>query len=149
ALAAPLLHGGDLATARRLFPGAAEPFIDLSTGINPYPYPAPALSADALTRLPEPAALERLAMIAAHTYGAPSAAHVVAAPGMQSMLSHIASLQPPGLAAVLSPTYSEHARALKLAGHQVIETNELERLTDVDLAVIVNPNNPDGRLIPA
>ncbi len=35
----PLLHGGDLGAARRLFPGAPEPFIDLSTGINPNPYP--------------------------------------------------------------------------------------------------------------
>ena len=39
--AASLLHGGDLATARRLFPVAPEPFIDLSTGINPHPYPLP------------------------------------------------------------------------------------------------------------
>ena len=37
----PLLHGGDLAAARRLFPDAPEPFIDLSTGINPNPYPLP------------------------------------------------------------------------------------------------------------
>jgi cobalamin biosynthetic protein CobC len=28
-------HGGDLAAARRLFPHAPQPFIDLSTGINP------------------------------------------------------------------------------------------------------------------
>ena len=38
----PLPHGGDLAAARRLFPDAPEPFIDLSTGINPNPYPLPA-----------------------------------------------------------------------------------------------------------
>src|SRR6476661_1427893 len=36
-----LFHGGDLGAARRRFPGAPEPFIDLSTGINPYPYPVP------------------------------------------------------------------------------------------------------------
>src|ERR1700726_1771853 len=33
-----LEHGGDLGLARRLFPGAPEPFIDLSTGINPFCY---------------------------------------------------------------------------------------------------------------
>src|SRR5688572_265914 len=38
---APLMHGGDLDAARRMFPGAPEPFIDLSTGINPFPYPLP------------------------------------------------------------------------------------------------------------
>jgi cobalamin biosynthetic protein CobC len=31
-----LEHGGDLAAARARFPGAPEPFIDLSTGINPF-----------------------------------------------------------------------------------------------------------------
>ena len=40
----PLLHGGDLGAARRLFPDAPEPFIDLSTGINPNPYPLPHLA---------------------------------------------------------------------------------------------------------
>ena len=29
-------HGGDLAAAQRRFPRAPEPWIDLSTGINPY-----------------------------------------------------------------------------------------------------------------
>jgi len=48
----PLLHGGDLGAARRLFPGAPEPFIDLSTGINPNPYPVPRFSAELFARLP-------------------------------------------------------------------------------------------------
>jgi len=42
-IAAPIQHGGDLGAARTLFPGAPEPFIDLSTGINPFPYPLPPL----------------------------------------------------------------------------------------------------------
>src|SRR6516164_9434687 len=78
---APLLHGGDLASARRLFPDAPEPFLDLSTGINPHAYPVPRLAPEAFTRLPEPAALERLAAIAAITYRAPSGAHVTPASG--------------------------------------------------------------------
>ncbi len=57
----PLVHGGDLAAARRLFPDAPEPFIDLSTGINPSPYPVPDLPAEVFARLPEPAALKQLA----------------------------------------------------------------------------------------
>src|SRR5271169_2922945 len=97
-------HGGDLGAARLLFPGAPEPFIDLSTGINPYPYPIPQLPADLFTRLPEAAALDRLAAIAAQAYGAPSAAHVVAAPGTQILLPQVAALAPPGRAAVLGPT---------------------------------------------
>ena len=47
-------HGGRLADARRRFPGAPEPFLDLSTGINPVPYPFDPLPLEAFTRLPEP-----------------------------------------------------------------------------------------------
>src|SRR4030081_1105654 len=81
-----LLHGGDLGAARRLFPRAPEPFIDLSTGINPQSYPVPQLSSDVFARLPEPAALDRLAAAAATAYGAPSRDHVVPAPGTQILL---------------------------------------------------------------
>ena len=115
----PLLHGGDLGAARRLFPGAPEPFIDLSTGINPNPYPVPRFSADLFARLPDPAAVAALAAAAARAYGAPSAAHVVPAPGTQILLPLVARLVPPGRAAILAPTYPEHARAAALAGHGV------------------------------
>lgn len=143
----PLLHGGDLGAARRLFPGAPEPFLDLSTGINPNPYPVPRLTADVLARLPEPTASEALAAVAAKTYGASSAAHVVAAPGTQILLPFVAGLAPPGRAAILSPTYAEHARAAALAGHRVTLTRQIADLAKADLAIITNPNSPDGRII--
>jgi cobalamin biosynthetic protein CobC len=143
----PLAHGGDLGAARLLFPDAPQPFVDLSTAINPHPYPVPSLSADVFARLPEPAALERLAAIAAETYGAPSGAHVVAAPGTQILLPSVAALLPPGRAAVLGPTYAEHVRAAVQAGHRVDEVGQLSVLRHADLAVVVNPNNPDGRVI--
>jgi cobalamin biosynthetic protein CobC len=141
-------HGGDLGAARLAFLGAPEPFIDLSTGINPYPYPIPQLSADLFTRLPETAALDRLAGIAAKSYGAPSGAHVVAAPGTQILLPQIAALVPPGRAAVLGPTYAEHSRAAAGAGHQVEDVTDVAGLRTAALAVVVNPNNPDGRIVP-
>jgi cobalamin biosynthetic protein CobC len=141
-----LLHGGNLVAARQLFPDAPEPFIDLSTGINPHSYPVPPLSPDLFTRLPEPAALERLAAIAAVAYGAPSRDCVVAAPGTQILLLPVAALVPPGRAAVLGPTYGEFARAAALAGHYVTEVGDVEQLRDADLAVVANPNNPDGRV---
>ena len=144
---APLEHGGDLAAARRLFPDAPQPFIDLSTGINPFPYPLPALPPDAFARLPDAAAQMRLADIAARTYGAPSAAHVVPAPGTQILLPPVAALAPPGRTAILGPTYSEHARAAALAGHAVVDARTIEELREADLAVVVNPNNPDGRVV--
>src|SRR5262250_2176366 len=120
-----LVHGGDLAAARRLFADAPEPFVDLSTGINPHSYQLPQLPADLFARLPDGDALAALTAAAAEAYGAPSAAHVVAAPGTQILLPLIATLVRPGRAAILTPTYSEHARAASLAGHQVTEIADL------------------------
>jgi cobalamin biosynthetic protein CobC len=130
-----------------MFPNAPEPFIDLSTGINPYPYPLPALPADCFERLPDDAAVRRLAAAAAQAYGAPSADHVVPAPGVQILLPCVAMLAAPGRAAVLGPTYSELARAAALAGHSVTEVSDLDLLGRADLAMLVNPNNPDGRIV--
>jgi cobalamin biosynthesis protein CobC len=143
----PVAHGGDLAAARRLFPDAPQPFIDLSTGINPHPYPIGALPPEAFTRLPEPGEIERLAGVAAAAYGVPPAARVVLAPGSQILIPLAAALVEPGRAAVLGPTYAEHARAATLLGHRVEEVGDPAGLAGVDLAVVVNPNNPDGRVL--
>jgi cobalamin biosynthetic protein CobC len=140
------LHGGDIGAARRLFAGAPEPFVDLSTGINPNPYPLPHLTAESFARLPEAGAITALAAAAAKAYGAPSAAHVVAAPGSQILLPLVAGLVRPGRAAIVAPTYSEHSRAAALAGHAVTEIRDPGAIADAGLVVITNPNNPDGRL---
>ncbi|WJR69017.1 threonine-phosphate decarboxylase CobD [Neorhizobium sp. CSC1952] len=145
----PIRHGGNLARARALFPQAPEPWIDLSTGINPHSYPHSPIPGNAFARLPEPALAQELKAIAANAYGAPSAAHVAAGPGTQILLPIIAGLLRSGSsAAVLSPTYAEHARAAKMAGFGVIETDDPDRLASADLAVVVNPNNPTGRIVP-
>ncbi len=143
----PLLHGGDLGVARRLFPGAPEPFIDLSTGINPNPYPLPRLSSGLFARLPDPAAAEALAAAAARAYGAPSPAHVVLAPGTQILLALVAGLAPAGRAAVLGPTYPEYPRAVMSARHHVTMARSLDECADAALVVAANPNNPDGRVL--
>ena len=140
-------HGGSLGRARALFPQAPQPFVDLSTGINPHSYPLFDLPATALSRLPEAARLLELKTVAARTYGAPGADNLVAAPGTQALLPLVARLVKPGRAAVLSPTYAEHARTAAMAGHAVNEVREFDALADADLAVVVNPNNPDGRVI--
>lgn len=121
--------------------------MDLSTGINPHSYPLFELPATALSRLPEPARVRELNALAAAAYGAPSALNIAAAPGTQILLPRVASLVPPGSALVLGPTYAEHARAAAIAGHTVAEVSDLGDLVDADLAVIVNPNNPDGRVV--
>lgn len=137
-------HGGDLAAARRRFPAAPGPWIDLSTGINPHAYDFGILPPACFARLPDADALERLEAAAASAYGAPEA---VAAPGAQALIQALPRLLPGRTVGVLGPTYAEHAQAWRRAGRDVIECPAAEDLAGCDIGVIVNPNNPDGRVI--
>ena len=121
----------------------------MSTGINPHPYPLPELPPELFAHLPQQSALDRLIAAAARFYNAPSAHHLLAAPGTQILLTATNALLPRGRAAVLGPTYSEHVRVAALAGHDTKQVSELHELAGADLAVVVNPNNPDGRIVPA
>lgn len=141
-----ILHGGDLDAARAAFPGAPEPWIDLSTGINPWPYPLPPIPPDAWTRLPARNAEAELRAAAAACYGVPSAETVAAASGSQALIQLLPRLRAPGRVAVRVPTYAEHAAGWAAAGHEVAEVSGLDG-ADADVLVLVNPNNPDGRTL--
>jgi cobalamin biosynthetic protein CobC len=138
-------HGGRLIEARRLFRGAPEPFIDLSTGINPLSYPIPAIEPSAWTRLPEPEEIARLEAAAAKAYRVADASMVVAVPGTQLLISLLPRLFPQTSVAILGPTYGEYARSFEAAGSLVQEASTLGELEDAPCAVICNPNNPDGQ----
>ncbi len=140
-------HGGALEVARRLAPGAPEPWIDLSTGINPHPYPLPPLAPDAWSRLPGSEALAALEAAAAGRYGAP-AGRVVAGPGSQALIQALARIILRDTAAVLGPTYGGLKAAFAAAGARVDEAKRVEDMGDLDVAIVVNPNNPDGRITP-
>jgi cobalamin biosynthetic protein CobC len=140
-------HGGALEVARRLAPNVSEPWIDLSTGINPHAYPLPDLGPDTWSRLPEIGALERLEAAAAQRYGVDPAC-AVAGPGSQALIQALSHILPDGAAGALGPTYSGFASAFAAAGARVVETRRLEEMQGVDVAIVVNPNNPDGRITP-
>ena len=142
-------HGGTLAVLARTCPDAPRPWIDLSTGINPYPWPypaaPPAIPPEALTRLPEPDAIAALEHLAARRYGVPEGRDVAAAPGTQILISVLPRLRPARHVAVVGPTYSEHAIAWRDGGATVDIVPDLPARTGADTLVVVNPNNPDGR----
>ena len=138
-------HGGDLAWARARFPEFRGEWIDLSTGVSPYPWPAGRIDASTLRRLPQEADLLALCEAAAAAYGVPDADWVAAAPGAQAAIQTLALLRPRCRVAIASPTYGGHAAAWRAAGHEVVET--ARPLADCGAAVVVNPNNPDGRLL--
>jgi cobalamin biosynthesis protein CobC len=144
---ARIWHGGDLDEARRLFPEAPEPWIDLSTGINPVPYPVPDFTPLLLAKLPSPGALADLEAAAAEVYEVGRDAGVVAAPGTQILISVLPHLRPRSRIRVLGPTYAEHSRAWAKASHVVSPVSSLGDVRDADVVVVVNPNNPDGRVI--
>ena len=138
-------HGGNIDEAIATFGGEADAWIDLSTGINRKPYPIPDLPPNAWTDLPTQAARQALCSVAAKAYGTPAA--VLPLAGAQAAIQLIPSLTTPGDARVLAPTYNEHAAALKAQGWEVSEVARFEELAGAELAVIVNPNNPDGSCI--
>lgn len=140
-------HGGNLAVARRLVPQAIEPWIDLSTGINPHAYTLPELSAEAWARLPDFDSLARLEEIAAQRYRAPSPSHVVASAGSQQIIQTLARILPARRVGVLGLTYSGHARAWRAAGAEVERVETVAEFVGFDVAIVVNPNNPDGRVV--
>jgi cobalamin biosynthetic protein CobC len=141
------VHGGNLAVARVRFKGAPEPWLDLSTGINPIAYPIPDIPVAAWTRLPESDAVAALEAAAARAYGAGLAEMVVAAPGTQALIQVLPRLRPAMDVRILGFTYAEHARAWRHHGASVATVSSLQDLAGADVAVVVNPNNPDGRLV--
>ena len=144
-----IIHGGDLDAARRQFPSAPEPWIDLSTGINPHAYPFLPPAADAWERLPQQSADRAVRLAAAKCYGAPDADMLVAAPGSQALIQIIPRLIETCEVAVLGPTYAEHAAAWARCGHRVREITSIADMGDAHVLVVVNPDNPTGRIVAA
>lgn len=136
-------HGGNLDLACKLFGGRPQDWIDLSTGINRQPYPVGELRSRSWTALPSRADLQALHEAARSAYG--TSASVLAVAGAQAAIQSLPRLAPPGRARILAPTYNEYAPTLKAAGWQVEEVGDLDALAGAELAVVVNPNNPDGR----
>jgi cobalamin biosynthetic protein CobC len=134
-------HGGDLDRAKAAFGG--DGWIDLSTGINRVPYPVPDLPPRAWTALPTAEDVAALEAAAARAFG--TAGEAVALAGAQAAIQLVPRLDPPGRAAVLAPSYNEHAAALAAQGWRVDAAPDLGAMEGADLAVVVNPNNPDGR----
>jgi cobalamin biosynthetic protein CobC len=137
-----LEHGGGLIAAARRYGIPREEWLDLSTGLNPQGWPVPALPASCWQRLPEEH--DGLEAAAAHYYGSDSLLPVA---GSQAAIQALPLLRPAGRVGVLATSYAEHAHAWQHHGHQVIplEPNAIDAaLLDLDVLLLVNPNNPTG-----
>ncbi|MDK4701358.1 threonine-phosphate decarboxylase CobD [Rhizobium sp. CNPSo 4062] len=143
-----IVHGGGITAAARQYGGRPEEWLDLSTGINPNPVTLPKIPVAAWHRLPDQHLQER-AREAARSYYRSGDILPLPVPGTQSVIQLLPRLVPGGSVAILSPTYGEYARAFTLAGLQVRQISTIGELTGGDrLIIAVNPNNPDGRVLP-
>lgn len=140
-------HGGDTAWAESRFGKPADGWLDLSTGINPEAYPVPAIAAELWHRLPTSGDIAALTEAAAAAYGVPTDT-IVPAAGSDAVISLLPRLLAPTKVAVLSPGYSSHAAAWKMAGHRIQAMNAEnitgDRIGETRILVVGNPNSPDG-----
>jgi cobalamin biosynthetic protein CobC len=136
-------HGGNIDVAVERFGGRIDDWIDLSTGINRQPYLVGALPPRHWNMLPSRSEIEALHHAARQAYV--TTAPLVATAGAQAAIQLLPRLAAGGRARILSPTYNEYAAIFRAAGWRVEDVADLEALVGADLAIAVNPNNPDGR----
>lgn len=142
-------HGGALDRTVAHFGGARSDWIDLSTGINPEVFPLPEIGPELWNRLPDEALLASAIRAARTYYGAGHQAGIVAAPGTQALIQILPDLMGKGNVAILGPTYQEHERTFHQAGWTVSNCANIDAIPETaKVAVVVNPNNPDGRIVP-
>lgn len=144
-----LEHGGNLHDAIIRFGRPREQWIDLSTGINPQSYPVQALPADIWHRLPEPNT--ELIAAAQSYYKAP---HILPVAGSQAAIQALprlrAQVNPQSRVVMAELAYAEHAHHWNQAGHLLrkLAYEDLSNaLTDCDVMVVCNPNNPTGATV--
>ncbi len=144
---APIVHGGGITAAAASFGGRVEDWLDLSTGINPNPVALPQIPPRVWHRLPDRHLVET-ARHAARDHYRSGAILPLPVPGTQSVIQLLPRLAPTGRrVAILSPTYGEYARAFGAAGFAVDTVGGIDGIgPEHGLAVVVNPNNPDGRV---
>jgi len=146
-----LEHGGNLCAAAGRFNIPQHQWLDLSTGISPWSWLVPVVPQRVWQTLPqEDAQLESAAV----GYYRCSSESLLAVPGSQFALQSTPVLLPRGRVAMPSRGYAEHRLAWRTAGHQIVEYHNTAALTTlvqegtVQHAVVINPNNPTGELLP-
>ncbi len=141
-----LIHGGALDAAMLQYGGSRQEWLDLSTGINPNAYPIGDISSDCWVQLPQSSALEGLRVAAERYYSCPDAS-ISIANGTQALIELLPQIIAKSTIAILSPTYEEHQYNWQKYGHEVVVTDDLEQALEADHLLIVNPNNPDGKMV--
>ena len=132
-------HGGKLDEAVLQFGGRKSEWMDLSTGINPRPYPFKKVGQMFWERLPDNNDFEDIYKAAHNFWNVPKSSVVLGASGVSSLIAIIPFLNPLSTVSIQQPTYSEYKLSFERVGYKVLKTGG-------EINVIVNPNNPDGKI---
>ncbi|HHL19142.1 MAG TPA: threonine-phosphate decarboxylase [Thiothrix sp.] len=138
-------HGGNLYQAAQCYNIPIEQWLDLSTGINPRPWQPVEIPQHIWQRLPEED--DNLLAVAKDYYQTQS---LLAVAGSQEAIQRLPTLRAKGKVGIVSPCYAEHEYCWRKAGHEVIPIafDDVELyLSQLDVLIVINPNNPDTRLI--
>lgn len=135
-------HGGRLSDARAHYGESGEPWIDLSTGVSPFPWSGVNGIAPDWQALPDPAKLKTLEAKAAQYYGV-HPDNICTVPGSEAglrLLDPILAMP----AYYFTPCYRTHADIFP-DSRAITGFHMPERPSAMLLA---NPNNPDGHVVP-
>ena len=141
-------HGGNIDLAIKKYGGEREDWIDLSTGINGTSYPWQESVKVELRNLPSNKILMNLEKAAARAYKISESTYTAAASGAQQIINLLPiCLKNCNSVTILGPTYNEYEKAFKSSGIKTQTVSEVSKLSSSDIAIIVNPNNPTGKVI--
>ncbi|WP_299306883.1 threonine-phosphate decarboxylase [uncultured Croceicoccus sp.] len=122
-------HGGRLDAARAHYGDRREGWVDLSTGLNPVPWPVARAPDWDWAALPSVAALAGLEQVAARFFGL-DPAHLCAVPGSEIALRLLSGIVP-GPGRHIAPAYRSHGAVFPASDGG-------------GTLLLANPNNPDG-----
>ncbi|GHA56185.1 threonine-phosphate decarboxylase [Amylibacter ulvae] len=130
-------HGGGLDAAMAQFGGTRDHWLDLSTGINPIPYPIGDIPMDSWTRLPDQDGDNTLINAARKFWHVPNGANILASSGVSQIIAMLPQIASGANFQIAKPTYNEHEAAFVHAGFTLNNSAPVK--------IYVHPNNPDGK----
>lgn len=142
-----VFHGGGLDVAINKHGGEKSDWLDLSTGINPNPYPVYGVDPMSWNRLPDVNAMSILLNSARAYYRIGDGVDICAANGTQAIIDILPRAFDCKRVGIFTPTYNEHAHVWQKLGSEVVELEHGSVLAgNLNALVIVNPNNPDAKI---